>query len=124
MNKPTKKVVRDMDKMISAFHRMPELNPENECVNYQFLSDMGFGTIEEVKYTTGVLQSDGLIKISSRGAIGRWDFTLTDKGKSYFLRQHQTRRKERAENIRYAITTTIAVLALALSIYSLYLQYK
>lgn len=124
MNRPTKKVVKDTDKILSALHRMPKLNPDNKCVNYQFLSDMGFGTIEEVKYTTGVLQSDGLIKISSRGAIGRWDFTLTDKGKSYFLRQHQTRRKERAENIRYAITTTIAVLALALSIYSLYLQYK
>lgn len=47
---------------------------------------------------------------------------LTDSGKCYFERKSDRNREKRAENIRYAITTIIAILALIISGVSLAAQ--
>lgn len=69
---------------------------------------------------SSVAPADAAFDLSYPGAY----LSITDAGVSFYLSHKRNRRAKIADWVRYAITTLIAVSALAISIISLLLQQK
>ncbi|MCD8198206.1 MAG: hypothetical protein LUE24_13755 [Lachnospiraceae bacterium] len=94
--------------------------PSEQLANYsepciEQLSDAGFIESHAIGYNNS---RPGTIAFPIYS-----DYAITETGKAYIEGLDRHIHEKRLENIRYAITTGIAVIALVVAIASIYLQY-
>ncbi len=106
-------------KAICDFHaeRLP-----NYSIGPEYLYSKGLPQEVDALQVVDVLCAMGYISYTDTYGDGHRQIRLTDAGKCYFEKKVDRDREKRIENIRYIITTAIAVLALVLAGISLAAQ--
>ncbi len=107
-------------KIICDFHAHRSME---HFISPEYLHYHGIPQNIDVVQLVDVLRSMGYLKIK-KDLNGTSFILLTDEGKCYFERKADITHDKRVENIRYIITTLIAVAALITAIVSISLQYQ
>lgn len=97
-------------------------NKEGNTIGPAFLAHKGLPQNIDADYVVEILRSMGYITYTIDYNRKICDIQLTDRGKCYFEMDADVKHEKRVNNIKYIITTSIAVLALILSLIALIWQ--